>query len=209
MKNKNLNQMINGAFVRAHPLKTATAVILFAFGLGMPAAVAYDVKNAMKHEKKSATEVLSERWAAIGWNFLAVWTVVFVCAGFLLDKEQERSAAQYIIKRKIRSLAAKNKKLAVFASDEATVQNFGNLLVANMTKEERNKIKKIAADFTNKISVTDKMYDMEPSNLDRLIAVQEIEKVLNGVFERNPDLIDVFEVLAKSETSTLTSEKVY
>ncbi|MCR4917831.1 MAG: hypothetical protein K5912_02690 [Alphaproteobacteria bacterium] len=190
MKKDNMNILVNRAFLRAHPLKTLGLIFTFAFGLSVPAAVAYDIDNIAKQEKKTLTQVVSDRWANIGFGVLGAWIMVLVTAGLIFNTEQERAAAEYIIKRKIRSIVSQRKDISL-SNDEQSIKDFGDLLVANMTKQEKRAIIKTARDFSKSVSLGDKMADIEPSKLDKVIAIQEIEKVVNGVLMRNPAVINV------------------
>ena len=190
MKKDNMNILVNRAFLRAHPLKTLGLIFTFAFGLSVPAAVAYDINNIAKQEKKTLTQVVSDRWANIGFGVLGAWIMVLVTAGLIFNTEQERAAAEYIIKRKIRSIVSQRKDISL-SNDEQSIKDFGDLLVANMTKQEKRAIIKTARDFSKSVSLGDKMADIEPSKLDKVIAIQEIEKVVNGVLMRNPAVINV------------------
>ncbi len=185
-----MNILVNRAFLRAHPLKTLGLIFTFAFGLSVPAAVAYDIDNIAKQEKKTLTQVVSDRWANIGFGVLGAWIMVLVTAGLIFNTEQERAAAEYIIKRKIRSIVSQRKDISL-SNDEQSIKDFGDLLVANMTKQEKRAIIKTARDFSKSVSLGDKMADIEPSKLDKVIAIQEIEKVVNGVLMRNPAVINV------------------
>lgn len=191
MKKDNMNKLINRAFLRANPLKTVSLWLLFGLGICATGAAAYEVNSIAKQEKKSFTTVASERWGNISFTVLASWIMVLVSAGFVFDTEKERQTANYILKRKIRSIAAKNKEMMVY-KDEQAMQDLGDLLVANMTKQEKTAVIKIARDFARKVSVFDRMCDIEPDKIDKMVAIQEIEKIIDGVLKRNPELVDIF-----------------
>lgn len=192
---QNLKTLISGVFHKSKPAKKIyVSLALTAGTVVVPVLGLAEEKPIAEANGTSLIENVRNMPQAKKANYIMYWVLALLISVIYtistLDKSQEYEAAKYIIKRKLRELSAKNPVLKNMTDDE-TIYQIGDLLASYMDKNDRKNIESSACDFAQNSREAEFFGDTQMKTGAKIVALKQIEDVINRIFALNPELQDL------------------
>lgn len=197
----NLKQLISSVFRKSKPANTPLAILCVAAGtVGIPASSLVDAKPIAEKNGTTLIEGIRDFPQGKKCNYIIYCALSLLLsligARSLLKKDGEYAAAEYIVKHKLQQIAGKNTELH---TDSETLKSIADLLAANMDKNDRDYIAHTARDFVKNMRTADFYTDDDLKKGAKIIAIKQIEDIINRVIARNPGLVNIIISIAKGE----------